>query len=324
MYRQSSTITKVNVMRNIQLTLSTEDLEVINDALVERGECQELIGVFSLLESQGKPVNLQVSEDELEVDLSDLSGLLDDLDLVPTGEKPFVEGIDAEVVEPQKIMVQDSTPVAIVIEPEPEPEPVVEVKPNKVIAGWDTRVPRPTIDPAILAQQEAERLAKEAVKNPAPQPEIKPERKSGFNPVPNDGPGKVEDAQPETAAPKSLKSGEPEVAPSNVPDKPTPPPPAPPKREPNFDDDEACQGCGGFLSSNPHSDPNMNCDCGADPYTEDGYSEAVDEKIIVKGSEEMRESMAPPEPEVTPAQEVSQGAWTTKLNPADDPNIWRT
>jgi len=253
-------------MKNLKFTLSPGDIEALNDAIQKQGSLSELALVFSLLEIQDRSVNITMCDEEEEFELDEL---LKDLNLDPADnvsspfdeddwEKPkntveFIQDFDLDVdfndlsekadreieLDP-KVKMMTPEPA---LEPalEPAPEPALEPDTKKVSHGWDARVPRftPEVKPAL---------------EPALEPDFKPQinvipevhKSGGFNPTPNE---------------------EPTVAPSNVPDKPTPAPAMPKRFEPDFDKDEVCGGCGGFLAINHHTDVNMNCDCGADPYT---------------------------------------------------------
>lgn len=266
-------------MRDLSFTLDTNDIQKISDLLnkhCDNPEMSGLAGLFMVLKSHNLSASIKSFSDE---HVHPFHELLNDLDLEIDEEVEPDESWDDDVVREDPKPRPRPTP-----EPTPEPptEPPTEpVKPptepiTKVLAGWDDRVPRPTVDPDLVKKEEEGNLD-------IPRP---------FNPQPN---GSGQQRITQRPPMESRNTGVParEMEPRRPIDGPPPPRPmesrrpTPPTPEPDLERDGVCDHCGGFTPDNPHSDPNMNCDCGS-------YN---------------------PEPEPTPS-----GGWDT----TGSPDVWRT
>lgn len=126
-------------MKDLRFTLTPADLEVIGDSLQKNGT-QELLLVFSLLESQGKDIVISTSTEKPPEVVHEMGELIRDLGLEP--------------VPPKQPVIQEHVP---------------QQPPPKVIAthGWDDRLPKPAIDPDMVEQKPQP----QPVRTPQPVPE---------------------------------------------------------------------------------------------------------------------------------------------------------
>jgi hypothetical protein len=121
------------MMRNINFTLSPADIELISNALFNIDESQELISLFSVLESQGRPVTIQSISDNRHIDF--------DTDDFPEQSTPA----HTIHVDPKIVMMGGPDTKHLLDQEDVWDIPVGNPEPVKVVAshGWDERVPRP-------------------------------------------------------------------------------------------------------------------------------------------------------------------------------------